>query len=332
MLDNVIDVNFYPIPETRKANLAHRAVGLGFMGFQDALNIMELSYASHEAVEFADKSMEMIAYYALLSSSELAKERNPYPSYKGSKWERGLLPIDTIDLLEKERGEKVEMDRSTSLDWDLVRSSIKQHGMRNSNCLAIAPTATIANIVGVTSSNEPNYKNLYAKSNLSGEFTICNPYLVDKMKELKMWDDEMIDDLKYFDGSVQEIERIPDEVKRLFLTSFEIDTEWIIECASRRQKWIDQAQSLNLYLAEPSGKKLSSMYMLAWKKALKTTYYLRTTAATQIEKSTMDINKRALQPRWMKNESPSSRVQVQREEKKVEVPVCNLEEGCESCQ
>lgn len=333
MLDNVIDINFYPIPETRKANTTHRAVGLGFMGFQDALNILGLSYASHEAVEFADKSMEMISYYSILASSELAKERNPYPSYKGSKWERGLLPIDTIDLLQKERGETVEMDRSTSLDWDKVRQSIQKHGMRNSNCMAIAPTATIANITGVNPSNEPIYKNLYAKSNLSGEFTISNPYLVNKLKELKMWDDEMIDDLKYFDGSIQEIERLPKDLKKEFLTAFEIDPEWIIECGSRRQKWIDQAQSLNLYLAEPSGKKLHNMYMLSWAKGLKTNYYLRTTGATQIEKSTLDINKRGLQPRWMKNESPSARIQVQRDETiNKEVPVCNLEEGCESCQ
>lgn len=334
MLDNVIDVNFYPIPETKKANMAHRAVGLGFMGFQDALSILNVSYASHEAVEFADKSMEMISYYAILGSSELAKERNPYPSYKGSKWERGLLPIDTIDLLEKERGEKVDMDRSTSMDWSKVRAFVQKYGMRNSNILAIAPTATIANITGVNPSNEPIYKNLYAKSNLSGEFTIANPYLIEELKKLKLWDSEMIDDLKYFDGSIQEIERIPAEVKKLFLTAFEIDPEWVIECGSRRQKWIDQAQSLNLYMSEPSGKKLHNMYMLSWSKGLKTQYYLRTLAATQVEKSTMDVNKRGLQPRWMKNESPSARIQVQRDETpvKASVPVCNLEEGCESCQ
>ncbi|MCB1084945.1 MAG: ribonucleoside-diphosphate reductase subunit alpha, partial [Chlamydiia bacterium] len=244
MLDNVIDVNFYPIPETKNANMAHRAIGLGLMGFQDALNIMGLSYASHEAVEFADKSMEMISYYAILASSELAKERNPYPSYKGSKWERGLLPIDTIALLERERGEPVEMDRSVSMDWDKVRTSIKKHGMRHSNVMAIAPTATIANIAGITPSIEPNYKNLYVKSNLSGEFTFTNNYLVAKLKELGLWDDQMIDDLKYFDGSVLEVERIPDDLKKQYLTSFEIDPEWIIECGSRRQKWIDQAQSL----------------------------------------------------------------------------------------
>ncbi|NGX50423.1 MAG: Ribonucleoside-diphosphate reductase 1 subunit alpha [Chlamydiae bacterium] len=331
MLDNVIDVNFYPIPETRTANMSHRSIGLGFMGFQDALNIMNFSYASHDAVKLADNSMEMISYYAILYSSELAKERNPYPSYKGSKWERGLFPIDTIDILEKERGEKVDMDRSISMNWDNVRESVRKHGMRNSNVLAIAPTATIANIAGVTSSNEPNYKNLYAKSNLSGEFTISNHYLVAKLKELKMWDEQMVDDLKYFDGSILEIDRIPDEVKKQYLTAFEIDPEWIIECGSRRQKWIDQAQSLNLYLAEPSGKKLHAMYMLGWSKGMKTFYYLRSMAATQIEKSTVDINKRALQPRWMKNESPSARVKVVREEKS-NMPACNLEEGCESCQ
>ncbi|QVL58290.1 MAG: ribonucleoside-diphosphate reductase subunit alpha [Simkaniaceae bacterium] len=330
MLDNVIDVNFYPIPETKNANMAHRAIGLGLMGFQDALNILGISYASHEAVEFADKSMEMISYYAILYSSELAKERNPYPSYKGSKWERGLLPIDTIDLLEKERGEKVEMDRSTSMDWSKVRESVQKHGMRHSNVMAIAPTATIANIAGITPSIEPNYKNLYAKSNLSGEFTFSNPFLVKKLKELKIWDDQMIDDLKYFDGSVLEIDRIPEELKKQYLTCFEIDSEWIIECGARRQKWIDQAQSLNLYLAEPSGKKLHNMYLFAWSKGIKTTYYCRTLGATQIEKSTLDINKRSLQPRWMKNESPSARVKIDRDEPSV--PVCNLEEGCESCQ
>lgn len=331
MLDNVIDVNFYPIPETKAANMAHRAIGLGLMGFQDALNILGVSYASHEAVEFADKSMEIISYYAILYSSELAKERNPYPSYKGSKWERGLLPIDTIDLLEKERGETVEMDRSTSMDWSKVRESIQKHGMRHSNVMAIAPTATIANIAGVTASIEPNYKNLYAKSNLSGEFTFCNPHLVAELKKLKVWDNQMIDDLKYFDGSVLEIERIPEDLKKQYLTCFEIDSEWIIECGSRRQKWIDQAQSLNLYLAEPSGKKLHNMYLFAWTKGVKTTYYCRTLGATQIEKSTLDINKRSLQPRWMKSESPSARVKIDRESEP-SVPVCNLEEGCESCQ
>ncbi len=329
MLDNVIDTNFYPIPEARTANLSHRPIGLGMMGFQYALHHLGISYASHDAVLFADRSMEMISYYALLASSTLAKERNPYPSYKGSKWERGFLPIDTIDLLEKERGETIEMDRTMTMEWDNVRDSIKRWGMRNSNVLALAPTATIANIAGVSASIEPNYKNIYVKSNLSGEFTICNPYLVAKLKALDLWDEQMLDDLKYFDGSLLEIDRIPEEVKKLFLTAFEIAPEWIIECASRRQKWIDQGQSLNLYMPEASGKKLHEMYLLAYAKGLKTTYYLRTLGATQVEKSSVDINQRGLQPRWMKSDSPSARIKVNR----VDSPsVCNLEEGCESCQ
>jgi len=329
MLDNVIDINFYPIPEARNANLRHRPIGLGLMGFQDALYIQDISYASHEAVQFSDESMEMISYYAILASSELAKEKGTYESYKGSKWDRGLLPIDTIDLLEKERGGNVDMDRSSKMDWNKVRASVRENGMRNSNTMAIAPTATIANISGITQSIEPMYKHLFVKSNLSGEFTIVNPFLIERLKELKIWDQEMVDDLKYFDGSIQEIERIPKEVKETFLTAFEIEPEWIIECASRRQKWIDMGQSLNLYLSEPSGKKLHQMYFLAWEKGLKTQYYLRSLGATQIEKSTMDINKRGLQPRWMKNKSASSNVKVDREPS---APVCNLEEGCESCQ
>jgi ribonucleoside-diphosphate reductase alpha chain len=328
MLDNVVDINFYPTPEAKNANLKHRPVGLGVMGFQDALYMQNISYASHEAVEFADKSMEMISYYAILASSELAKERGTYSSYKGSKWDRGLLPIDTIALLEQERGMPVEMDRSYSMDWNVVRESIKKYGMRNSNTLAIAPTATISNITGVAQSIEPMYKHLFVKSNLSGEFTIPNTFLVDKLKELGLWDEHMLDDLKYFDGSIVEIDRIPDEVKKVFLTAFEIDPEWMIECASRRQKWIDMGQSLNLYLFEPSGKKLHQMYMFAWEKGLKTTYYLRCLAATQIEKSTTDINRRGLQPRWMKNKSASSNLKVEREK-----PLsCSLDSGCESCQ
>ena len=330
MLDNVIDINFYPTKEAANANQRHRPIGMGIMGFQDALYILNLSYASHEAVQFADTCMETISYYALLSSSELAKERGTYESYRGSKWDRGLLPIDTIDLLEKERGETIHMDRSSSMDWSKVRESIQKYGIRNSNTMAIAPTATISNIMGPTQSIEPMYKHLFVKSNLSGEFTIPNTYLVEQLKKLKMWDKEMLDDLKYFDGSIAEIERIPQEIKQVFLTAFEIDPEWIIECASRRQKWIDMGQSLNLYLAEPSGKKLHQMYLLAWNKGLKTTYYLRSLGATQIEKSTTDANKRGLQPRWMKNKSASSNIQVDREETKP--IVCNLEEGCESCQ
>ena len=332
MLDNVIDINFYPTEDAKRANLRHRPVGLGIMGFQDALYMLEMSYASEAAVEFADESMEIISYYALLASSELAQEKGTYSTYKGSKWDRGILPIDSIALLAKERGEEyVEMDTKTLLDWSVVRESIKKYGMRNSNTMAIAPTATIANITGITQSIEPMYKHLFVKSNLSGEFTVLNPYLVEKLKELNLWDAEMIDDLKYFDGSIAEIERIPEAIKKIFLTGFEIEPDWMIECASRRQKWIDMGQSLNLYLAEPSGKKLNQMYLLAWKKGLKTTYYLRAMAATHVEKSTTDINKRGIQPRWMKSESPSGRIVVDREE--TVVKACRIgDEACESCQ
>lgn len=340
MLDNVIDINFYPTAEAKNSNLRHRPIGLGLMGFQDALYMQNISYASHEAVKFADTSMELISYYAILASSEIAKERGTYPSYKGSKWDRGMLPIDTLELLGKERGGHLDVDKSSSLDWQPVRDSIKKHGMRNSNTMAIAPTATISNITGITQSIEPMYKHLFVKSNLSGEFTIPNLHLVERLKKLNLWDHDMLDDLKYFDGSIKEIERIPQDVRQLFLTAFEIDPEWVIECASRRQKWIDMGQSLNLYLEEPSGKKLHHMYLLSWTKGLKTTYYLRTLAATQIEKSTTDINKRGLQPRWMKNKSASSNIQVERSETKVtdvekkkDKPLsCSLEEGCESCQ
>ena len=344
MLDNVIDINFYPTAEARNANLKHRPIGLGIMGFQDALFAQRISYASPEAVAFADESMEAISYYAILASTELAKERGAYSSYKGSKWDRGLLPIDTIAILVDERGGDVEVDTSVKLDWKVVRDAVKKHGVRNSNTMAIAPTATISNITGVSQSIEPAYKHLYAKSNLSGEFIVHNTFLVDELKALDLWDEEMIDDLKYFDGSIQEIERIPENLKKVYMTAFEIEPEWLIECGSRRQKWIDMGQSLNLYIAEPSGKKLHDMYMSAWRKGLKTTYYLRSLGATQIEKSTTDINKRGLQPRWMKNKSASSEVVLEREAAaqevagaepvaKLEVPkVCGLDGDCESCQ
>lgn len=312
MLDNVIEQNFYPTPEARHSNLKHRPVGLGVMGFQDALYKLRIRYASEAAVEFADRSMEFISFHAILASTELAKERSAYPSFPGSKWDQGLLPVDTIALLERERGGFLDMDRAASLDWSPVRAALRRHGMRNSNCMAIAPTATISNITGVSQSIEPTYKQLFSKSNLSGEFVAPNTYLVDDLKRLGIWDDEMIDDLKYFDGSVQEIERIPKELKELYRTAFEIDPKWLIECASRRQKWIDMGQSLNLYLAEPNGKKLHEMYLLAWEKGLKTTYYLRSLAATQIEKSTTDANRRGVQPRWMKNKSASSKIQIDR--------------------
>lgn len=329
ILDNVIDLNFYPTPEAKQANLTHRAVGLGVMGFQDVLYELNISYASQEAVEFSDECSEIIAYYAILASSLLAKERGTYASYSGSKWDRGYLPLDTIELLKETRGEhNVLVDTSSKKDWTPVRDTIQKYGMRNSQVMAIAPTATISNIIGVTQSIEPMYKHLFVKSNLSGEFTIPNTYLIKKLKELGLWDAEMLDDLKYFDGSLLEIERIPNHLKKLFLTAFEIEPEWIIECTSRRQKWIDMGVSLNLYLAEPDGKKLSNMYLTAWKKGLKTTYYLRSQAATSVEKSFIDINKRGIQPRWMKNKSASTSIVVERKT----TPVCSMEEGCESCQ
>lgn len=330
MLDNVIDINFYPIPEARSSNLRHRPVGLGIMGFQDALYRLRIPYASQEAVEFSDSSMELISYYAILASSELARERGPYPAFKGSKWDQGLLPFDTIDLLEKERGGCCEIDRTIRLDWTPVRESIRKYGMRNSHCLAIAPTATISNITGVSQSIEPTFKNLFVKSNLSGDFTTINAYLVEDLKRLGLWDEQMLDDLKYYDGSVQPIERIPAELKELYRTAFEIEPRWLIECASRRQKWIDMGQSLNLYIAEPSGKLLSEMYMLAWKKGLKTTYYLRASAATTIEKSTLDVNARGIAPRWLREKGPSANLSIQRGPRQ---GACSAEDGiCESCQ
>ena len=313
MLDNVIDINYYPTKEARTANMRHRPVGLGLMGFQDALYMLEIPYASDAAVDFADRSMELISYHAILASTELARERGTYQTYQGSKWSRGILPMDTRDLLAQERGGYLDVDHSSTLDWDVVRAAVKAHGMRNSNTMAIAPTATISNISGVSQSIEPMYKHLFAKSNLSGEFTTINVYLVEALKKLDLWDAEMLDDLKFYDGVLTEIERIPEHVKEVFRTSFEIEPRWMIECASRRQKWIDMGQSLNLYLAAPNGKKLSDMYMLAWQKGLKTTYYLRTLAATQIEKSTVDLNRRGAQPRWMKNKSASANVKVERQ-------------------
>ncbi len=250
-----------------------------------------MSYAEPEAVEFADSSMEAISYYAISASIELAKEQGTYSSYRGSKWDRGLLPIDTLDLLEKERGGFLDVDKSSRMDWTPVRENLKKHGIRNSLVMAIAPTATIGNIIGVTASIEPLYKNIFVKSNLSGEFTVLNEFLVRDLKNLGLWDQEMIDDLKYFDGSVQEIDRISEKLKQKYVTAFEIEYEWIIEAASRRQKWIDMGQSLNLYQAKPNGKKVSDMYLLGWEKGLKTTYYLRSMSATRIEKSTLDITK-----------------------------------------
>jgi ribonucleoside-diphosphate reductase alpha chain len=287
MLDNVIDINYYAVKKARDSNLRHRPVGLGLMGFQDALYQLRVPYASQEAVEFADRSMEAICYHAYSASNELAAERGRYSSYRGSLWDRGILPIDSLDMLAQARGGYVEVDRSSTLDWDGLRQRIAQHGMRNSNCVAIAPTATISNIIGVDASIEPCFGNLSVKSNLSGEFTVVNEYLVRDLKRLGLWDDVMVMDLKHFDGSLRRIDRVPEDIKQLYATAFEVDAQWLVEAASRRQKWIDQAQSLNIYLAGASGKKLDEVYKLAWIRGLKTTYYLRTMGATHAEKSTV---------------------------------------------
>ena len=287
MLDNVIDINYYAVKKARDANLRHRPVGLGLMGFQDALYALRIPYASEQAVQFADESMEAICYHAYWASTELAAERGRYSSYKGSLWERGVLPLDSLNLLEQARGGYVEVDRSSTLDWDALRRKIAQDGMRNSNCVAIAPTATISNIIGVDASIEPCFGNLSVKSNLSGEFTVINQYLVKDLKRLGLWDDVMVMDLKHFDGSLRPIDRVPADLPQLYATAFEVQPQWLVEAAARRQKWIDQAQSLNIYMAGASGKKLHDTYTLAWLRGLKTTYYLRTTSATHAEKSTV---------------------------------------------
>jgi ribonucleoside-diphosphate reductase alpha chain len=311
MLDNVIDYNFYNVPEARNSNLRHRPVGLGIMGFQDCLYKLGFAYSSEEAVEFADQSMEMVSYQAISASCDLAQERGRYSSYQGSLWSQGILPIDSLQKLAEQRGDYLQVDRTETLDWQSLRTRIGQHGMRNSNCLAIAPTATISNICGVSQSIEPIYQNLYVKSNLSGEFTTVNPYLVKDLKALGLWDSVMVSDLKYFDGSVASIDRVPAHIKALYATAFEIDSRWLIEAASRRQKWLDQAQSLNLYMAEPSGVKLDNLYKLAWVRGLKTTYYLRSLGATHLEKATAN--------------QPS---EVQQEPQ-----VCSiLDPDCEACQ
>lgn len=330
MLDNVIDINFYPTDEAKNANQRHRPVGLGLMGFQDALSACGISYASEEAVDFADKSMEAISYFAISASSNLAGERGTYSSYKGSKWDRGLLPIDTVAILEEERGMPIDMDKSTSMDWDKVRELVSKNGIRNSNVMAIAPTATISTIVGVTQSIEPTYKHLFVKSNLSGEFVQINVKLVNELKERGLWDGDMLEKIKYFDGALGEIPDLPEDIKGRFATAFEIDPSWIIRCASRRQKWIDMGQSLNLYLGQPSGRRLDEMYRMAWQAGLKTTYYLRSLGATQVEKSTVDINKFGVQPRWMKNASASADIAVERQP---EVQQCSIDDpDCEACQ
>ena len=287
MLDNVIDINYYAVAKARNSNLKHRPVGMGIMGFQDCLHMQRIPYASDEAVKFADSSMEAVCYYAYQASNELAEERGVYSTYKGSLWDRGILPQDSVAMLAAERGGYVEVDNSSTMDWSGLRARIKQHGMRNSNCVAIAPTATISNIIGVSACIEPTFQNLFVKSNLSGEFTVVNEYLVRDLKDRGLWDEVMIADLKYFDGTLSKIDRIPQDLRDLYATAFEVEPTWLVEAASRRQKWIDQAQSLNIYMAGASGKKLDDTYKLAWLRGLKTTYYLRTMAATHVEKSTV---------------------------------------------
>ena len=341
MLDNVIDINYYAVEKARHSNLQHRPVGLGLMGFQDCLYELRVPYASQAAVEFADTSMEAICYHAYWASTELAKERGQYSSYKGSLWDQGILPLDTLDMLAKERGGYVEVDRSSTLDWEVLRQKIAQDGMRNSNCVAIAPTATISNIIGVDACIEPCFGNLSVKSNLSGEFTIINDYLVRDLKRLGLWDDVMVVDLKHFDGSLRPIDRIPSEIKALYATAFEIETSWMIEAGARRQKWIDQAQSLNIYMAGASGKKLDETYKLAWLRGLKTTYYLRTQSATHAEKSTVQAGKMnavssgpQAAPAMSALEQAAAAAQAQMNAiPATDIKFCAIDDpGCEACQ
>ncbi len=336
MLDNVIDINYYSVPQAERSNMKHRPVGLGIMGFQDALYKQGFSYASQEAVAFADQSMEAVSYYAIQASADLAEERGAYQSFDGSLWSQGVLPIDSIDILVKQRGEDYcKVDRSQTLDWDSVRERARK-GMRNSNVMAIAPTATIANITGVSQSIEPTYQNLYVKSNLSGEFTVVNPFLVNALKERGLWDNVMVNDLKYYDGSVLPIERVPDDLKEEFRTAFEIEPRWLVEAASRRQKWIDQAQSLNLYIAEANGKKLDVTYKMAWLLGLKTTYYLRAIGATQTEKSTVNDNKLNRVSSGGGDAAPASAAAPSEADfsQPADVPqACSLDDpDCEACQ
>jgi len=315
MLDNVIDINYYAVDKAKNSNMRHRPVGLGIMGFQDCLHRMRVPYASQEAVEFADRSMEMVAYATYWASTELAEERGRYSSFEGSLWDRGILPQDTLDLLAAERGGYVELDRSSALDWEALRGRIRRHGMRNSNCIAIAPTATIANIVGVSASIEPTFQNLFVKSNLSGEFTVTNEYLVADLKQAGLWDEVMIADLKYFDGNLARIDRAPAALRRLYATAFEIEPKWLVEAGARRQKWIDQSQSLNIYMGGASGRRLDDTYKLAWIRGLKTTYYLRAMGATHAEKSTTKTGQLNAVPAM---EEPK---------------VCSIENpDCEACQ
>jgi len=335
MLDNVIDINYYAVKKARDSNLRHRPVGLGIMAFQDALYELRVPYASQAAVEFADRSMEALCYYAYWASTELAEERGRYSSYRGSLWDRGILPLDSLKLLAEQRGGYVEVDTSTTMDWDALRARIGTHGMRNSNCIAIAPTATISNIVGVDASIEPCFGNLSVKSNLSGEFTVVNEYLVRDLKKLGLWDDVMVMDLKHFDGSLRRIDRVPEDLKALYATAFEVEPVWLVEAASRRQKWIDQAQSLNIYMAGASGKKLDETYKLAWVRGLKTTYYLRTVGATHAEKSTVSRGQLNAVPSAggsMMSAAPAA-TEVSAAEPATDIKFCSIDNpDCEACQ
>ncbi len=325
MLDNVIDYNYYSVPQARDSNLKHRPVGMGVMGFQDSLYKQRMPYTSEEAIEFADRSMEAISYFAIKASTNLAEERGRYSSFEGSLWSKGILPIDSIDYLAEGRGSYLDLDRSHTFDWDSLRARVQKVGMRNSNTMAIAPTATISNICGVSQSIEPTYQNLFVKSNLSGEFTVVNPYLIEDLRDRGLWDEVMANDLKYYDGSVQMIDRVPADLKQLYQTAFEIDPRWLVEAAARRQKWIDQGQSLNLYMSEPSGSKLDSLYKLAWVRGLKTTYYLRSMGATHVEKSTMDT-KRASKLNAVKNTAQEAAGSTAPK-------ACSiLDPDCEACQ
>jgi ribonucleoside-diphosphate reductase alpha chain len=332
MLDNVIDINYYAVAKARNSNMKHRPVGMGIMGFQDCLHMLRIPYASDAAVQFADESMEAVCYFAYLASTELAEERGTYETYKGSLWDRGILPQDSVKLLAEQRGGYVEVNMSSKMDWTPVRNRIKQFGMRNSNCVAIAPTATISNIIGVSACIEPTFQNLFVKSNLSGEFTVVNDYLVRDLKARGLWDEVMIADLKYFDGSLSKIDRIPQDLRDLYATAFEVEPQWLVEAASRRQKWIDQAQSLNIYMAGASGKKLDDTYRLAWLRGLKTTYYLRTISATHVEKST--VKGGALNS--VSNGDPTLAAAAAAAE--ADGPVCTMRPGdagfdeCEACQ